>query len=572
MYGFKQYSNGLESFKVSFRPIKPIFPYLYDLRHYGNNILANLQIFGSVFGGRSFIAPSASRQNPVRHKNFSGSITSVQAELDWNYFDMSIDGVNIPMRNTQNTIYSAVKVLSLNPLVVGSIPQTTSTLVNHDFGYLLSFLKANGFSRYFTSPSGLSSLHARLTNLDFFVGASGALHVNYHMAVDNLTYGGTVQWDSEFIIPVEFPTPPVDPVVDVIYYNSDLVPYTFKYRNFTDSTGAYYPPTEDTWSSEAASRLVSLVQWSIPEPIDGHERRQIDYAVSQLYRGYALNSFKAAIDDSWDDIVPSSAFSTVAAFQQMTGSLETNLLQTLAKIPDIASALPDIRRAISIVGDLVGRDLSVATIRDILGLVSSLILQGNFQWRPYLDLLTKYLPQILATLSSMSETRHLKVGYGSYSIKLFNQLGREEVTLLTRSKIVMDASTSGLTSAALALDSYGLLPKVSRAWDLVPFTFVVNWFTGIGKAIERAEYSLLLATIPAYYIHSYTLTSPLTVGELDHLKVSSTGTEPASLRVYYRDVSSYTPFPRDSKFGFGLPQGYPNSGILGSLLYQLFFD
>lgn len=572
MYGLKGYYGQGETFTVSFPPIKPIFPYLYDLRHYGNNILANLQLFGSTISGRSFIAPSSEKQNPVRHRNFLGTITSKQSEVSWIDRSYVIGGVSIPVRYTGHELYAKVEVQSLNPLVTRSVMEWVGTEVNNDFEYLLRFLQANGFSRDFKSPSGLSNLHSVLSSLDFFVGDSGALHVNYHMAVSNLTYGGTVEWDSEFIFPVEFPSPLVDPVIGGVVPNRPTVPYSFSYRNFVDSTGAYYPPTSDTWSPSNTSWYCSLVQWSIPEAVDMLEVRRIDSAVSRLYRGYALNSFKQAIDDSWDDIVPSSAFSTVDAFKQMTGSLDNNVLQTIAKIPEISSALPDIRAAISILGDLVSRDLSVATIRDILDLASSTVLQGNFQWRPYYELLTKYLPQILSTLSSMSELRHLEVGYGSYTFELFNKLGRQEVTLHTRSKIVMDASTSGLASAALAIDSFGLLPKVSRAWDLVPFTFVVNWFTGIGKAIERAEYSLLLATIPAFYIHSYSLTSPLTEDELESLKVTSVGSEPASLKVYYRDISVYTPFPRDSRFGFGLPQGYPNSGILGSLLYQLFFS
>jgi hypothetical protein len=135
----------------------------------------------------------------------------------------------------------------------------------------------------------------------------------------------------------------------------------------------------------------------------------------------------------------------------------------------------------------------------------------------------------------------------------------------------MDASPSGLLSAAVGLDALGLLPKASNLWDLLPFTFVVNWFTGVGEAIRRAEYAMFLATIPAYYVHSYTLSSPLSDDELDLLKMSSSISEPACLRVYVRDVTKRPPFPRDTRLGFGLPSGIPSLGSLGSLLYQLIF-
>jgi hypothetical protein len=90
--------------------------------------------------------------------------------------------------------------------------------------------------------------------------------------------------------------------------------------------------------------------------------------------------------------------------------------------------------------------------------------------------------------------------------------------------------------------------------------------------MRRAEYLLLMATIPAYFVHSFTLTSPLSSDELDLLEMSSSYDDPASLRVYIRDVSLYVPPVRDSRFGFGLPEKLPSLDVIGSLLFQLFLS
>jgi hypothetical protein len=219
----------------------------------------------------------------------------------------------------------------------------------------------------------------------------------------------------------------------------------------------------------------------------------------------------------------------------------------------------------------VKRDLRLSTFKEILDLATSTHLQAVFEWRPYYELLTRYIPQVLSTMDSIGDIRTNSIGYGSFSFKFTNEFGRKEVTLKTRTKIVMDASPSGLLSAAVGLDALGLLPKASNLWDLLPFTFVVNWFTGVGEAIRRAEYATFLASVPAYYVHTYTLSSPLSDDELDLLKMSSSISEPACLRIYVRDVTNRPPFPRDTRFGFGLPSGIPSVGSLGSLLYQLIF-
>jgi hypothetical protein len=136
----------------------------------------------------------------------------------------------------------------------------------------------------------------------------------------------------------------------------------------------------------------------------------------------------------------------------------------------------------------------------------------------------------------------------------------------------LDVSERSLVSCFLGWDGLGIWPKPSTLWDLVPFSFVANWFTGIGASIKRAEYATLLLDVPAYFVHTYAITSPFTDDELDTWEMSNASSkDPLSFRAYYRDVSHYSPLPRDSSFGFGLPQHLPPLGVVGALLYQILF-
>jgi len=130
-------------------------------------------------------------------------------------------------------------------------------------------------------------------------------------------------------------------------------------------------------------------------------------------------------------------------------------------------------------------------------------------------------------------------------------------------------SSYGLLSSLLQLDGLGIMPKPSNLWDLMPFSFVLNWLTGVGTAMRRAEYMTCMATIPAYYVHSYTLTSPFTTDELASWRTATSTDGQLSLKLFYRDISLFSPAPRDSMFGFGIPRSLPPLGTVAALLWQV---
>jgi hypothetical protein len=393
----------------------------------------------------------------------------------------------------------------------------------------------------------------------------------WHSDLTGLPAWDHYHWDGYFNISFLENEDIVIPLAGHTYHSSYASSTTFGFRNFTSGYALWSGPFNDEVTYVDSDEGGYLILLATPDAAVSVVEENGRASFTRLLKSSYLVNFRDAVDRSWSDITPSSLFSTVDAFKEAEGSIDNDVLQTLVKIPGIASSLPQIREAIGILSDLVRRKVDLLTVKEILDLATSTVLQANFQWRPYKDVLFKYVPQIVSTMGALGDIKKHSIGYGSFSFKLHSELGREDVTLLTRSKIVMDASPSGLLSAILGLDSIGLLPKPSYLWDLVPFTFMVNWFTGVGKMIERAEYSLLLATIPAYFVHTYCLSSPFTETELDTLEMSNVEVRPAMLRIYYRDLSLYSPFPHDSRFGFGIPHQLPPLGSLGSLLYQWLF-
>jgi hypothetical protein len=412
-------------------------------------------------------------------------------------------------------------------------------------------------------PSKISSLDYSLTD-EYFV-------ITYHMYVENTNLDISYEWDSKIVVPFGVPATLNGANVGDWVAIPGFTNVRFSYRNFHQSKphpdpDAVNSAVEDEWIGGYSSAFPI----SYPAPSLA-EDDFVSYRLISKLDSYVGN-FHRAVNAQYRDLTSAAMFSTVDAFKQAEGYLGTNILQNLAKIPSITTALPQIKEGVALLSRILKRDLSGSTLKELLDLATSTNLQANFQWRPYIGLFTEYLPLMVSTFRSIGLPTGVSIGRGSYSKTLSNVFGRESVTVQARTKIVMDRSPNGLLSAVLAVDALGLLPKVSNLWDLVPFSFAANWFTGIGESIRRAEYTLLLATIPAYFVHSYKVTSPLTSSEQRDLGASSFGDDPASLVLYYRDVSFYCPAPHDSALGFGIPTELPPTGVLGSLLYQLIFS
>jgi hypothetical protein len=571
--GFIGQSDERDTIVLSHQPIEPKFDFDYDALAYGN-LARNLNVFFGVLSGSNFAAPSPRNERFCRHVTYSGELTTKHAELPLSDVSFDICDKTIITRYSSQNVYGGGLVANLDPLSVTPVPWHTTNDGMYDLGPILNFLVGNTID--FTEIFGAAPVRQIMSDFEYDVTPYG-ISVNYRMHVHNLLDGDSYNWRSSTLFFPKYSAPTFPPNIGDVRFSQYLgqVVSSYGYGTFENAhapqgslsgtSGEPSSPPKDEYS-------FFPIFLSGPPILDIAVQGDVAAnAAARLSNNEYLGKFAEAVALEWNDIIPSSLFSTVDAFNKMEGSLNMNVLQNLAKIPSIASAIPQLKEAVAVLSTIARRDFRLSSIKEILDFATSTNLQANFQWRPYLSLFTEYMPKVASTLNSLRNKGKNSVTYGSYRHKLFNEFGRKEVTLLTRTKMVMDASPSGLLSAVLGLDALGVLPTASNLWDIIPFSFAANWFTGIGANLRRAEKSLILATVPAYYVHTYLLTSPLDEDELESLKMSSTTANPGTLRLFYRDVSFYSPMPRDSKFGFGIPTSLPSAGLMGSLLYQLIF-
>lgn len=577
-FGIKGYLDETpRSSSISRRPNTRKYDSYYDSLVYGYSSLqrARRALIGSI---NPTAFPSVVDENLTRHNGLSGSLVPKMTDSTWTPSNLALPIASFTGVPRLNSRKDAMTILSLGPLYPRYDTRASNDVWDliHVFQYLenIGSFSTNtylGMDQYGNSAF-THSWKTTTSNFRYFPKSDGSFIVTYHSVCVDYTIGVTWSWDSCWKHPAITPTGSLyNAVVGQQYlcWNGEPAKVDFSYSNYTTSSSIRAGPSEFRRVTSTPVKN-TITSFPVSHLLTDFGKVWAGGISGSPHLNLLDQSFTDQVNENWGHLLASTTFSTADAISRMEGSDGINPLQTLAKIPDIAKSLPKVSEAVSILGRLVKKDLSLSTIRDILDLSTSTFLQGNFSWQPYYLLLRDWLPRAGELLPLMFDEKHLTIGYGTFSFQILNDLGRESCQLLTRTKVTVDISLSGLMSASLNLDALGLLPRPSRLWDLIPFTFVVNWFTGAGRMLNRAETIGISMIVPAMFVHTLAITSPLTADELDTLGVSSIGDPPACLRAYYRDVSLYTPEPRYSRFPFGVPTSLPSSGIIGSLLYQLF--
>lgn len=73
-------------------------------------------------------------------------------------------------------------------------------------------------------------------------------------------------------------------------------------------------------------------------------------------------------------------------------------------------------------------------------------------------------------------------------------------TLENRLKLAIAKEDSGLDEIVSRLDNIGILPTFENLWDLVPYSFVLDWFLDVGKLLERIDTRMRLTRLNVEYV------------------------------------------------------------------------
>jgi len=296
-------------------------------------------------------------------------------------------------------------------------------------------------------------------------------------------------------------------------------------------------------------------------------------AYDSLFPGY-LQKFTRAIQGDAANLDPAIYYSTIDAYTGFAKVLKSENIQTLYKLPALAGIFGNIEPIVKIFENLAARKYLEAGLSMVDALSTAKLLH-DYTISPNVKLISEFAreyDQIVERLGK--EVMGARTLYGKFSYTLpGDPYGFGPTRLIARSKIRVNFSHSNLLTICLGGYALGLMPRLTAFWDIIPFSFVVNWFAGIGKRLDDIDTNVFMLLVDHLYgVHSVKVWSPLNGSKPQDLYDDPSWTTHSDTKgyVYYRrTVLDYLPYPRESKYDFRAGQGVPDMSNAGALLWSL---
>jgi len=281
---------------------------------------------------------------------------------------------------------------------------------------------------------------------------------------------------------------------------------------------------------------------------------------------------KGVFDSLLSDIRPSSFLSAADALNKHLLALSTNHIQTLQHLSSILDLLPELTKLPSLVSRLERGDLGA--LKDLIDYISGEILRFKFTQAPAGRALKEFInSDVKSVLNSLAKSYTYTI-YGDFEYEIpqsQNPYGDGKLLLVTRSKISLSQDLSTMMESILMANSVGLLPTLSRLWEIIPFSFVVDWFTGMNRRLKLVDTQLAYMMFRTNWcLHSYKLSYyPSAEALADYGLLNVSDEKPFNISTYMREKSAYMPRLRDSRFDFLAASG-TSPVTAGALAWQLF--
>jgi len=569
------------------RPVKLDWTWQADVSRYGSMLMLNSEL--------SQQAPTEHfREHGVSHPNFVGSLTDLRS--DWSYAyslagdDRSWFGATSPRYSLTTGLAGPLSELYHLGYSPSGYPTyyTWYSQVGPSGSYGLdcdAFDLSKNILSLGKSSGSLSTIYqdgdrAVYTDFDGDVIRDGnhfQWNVSYTFSKERYSLG-TLREESKFRVNIRFFLEfrevwgPLDDVSwnpihpDVVQFKdlSSVQPlgYTVDGISTPQSVG-------DGIRVELLSRTQLFTQplrQSVgTEPFFYAYRRQ---GTPHLYWLHGL--MKVRTEAQMRFLRPSSFMSSADALDKQMNAFSGNLLQNLQHIKDIASLFPNPADFERLIAKAIKGDPSA--IKDCLDLITQLILKYRFEIAPLLRDVEKLRKLDISLVEQASKVQTL-TSYGQFKYVFLdseNWMHDGKLELVTRSKIRFISDPSTLMGQLLMANSVGLLPTLARIWNLLPFSFVVDWFTNMSKRLHLVDDQVLwLALRVVFATHSYKVTyypsnEALAAYNLQH---SSLGDQ-FGVSMYIREFTRITPRLTESPYDFLRPTSGPDPLTVGSLMWQ----
>jgi hypothetical protein len=272
------------------------------------------------------------------------------------------------------------------------------------------------------------------------------------------------------------------------------------------------------------------------------------------------------------DVRSSSFYSASDALHNAIDILQSNNIENATQLSGLVDLLPDLKGIGKIAAKAAKRD--PGAILDSADFLADAVLAFRFGQKPtFDDAMELAKSDLLNNINSLLRSRSQTI-YGTTTYHLtdddMSTLGLPgSAKLVTRSKIRIHTDLTTLLSGYLTANGIGALPTLSRLWAVVPFSFVADWFTGMGDRLQSIDDQLLwMAMGTDWCLHSFKLFYYPPDSLLAQYGLKTDPDDPFAHVTYSREFSRLMPRLTDARFDYQAPSHGPNPVTVGALVWQ----
>lgn len=224
----------------------------------------------------------------------------------------------------------------------------------------------------------------------------------------------------------------------------------------------------------SVNKTLPCIGYRISPPIEGYDDDQCMAVMRQVYlevlRRWSHSSFIEKID-RW----PIMKEALDSSFR----ILDSNMIENAAQWRYLRKQFPSVQ---------VLRQIKAGTIGKLAKAGAGLYLWYRYVYKTNLkdgtDIFNS-LNEIGNVISNASDWTTRQVLYGAK--RTSSVVGDISYVTSHYEKFSVMPDKDPLNQVLLALRSLGLHPGLAQGWDLIPLSFVVDWFTNIGGALENVD-------------------------------------------------------------------------------------
>jgi hypothetical protein len=528
---------------------QPGYDYLFDRRTYGT-LIGNI---GAALNKLRTKAddPNQAKERRISHTKFEGSFVMKGDSYveDTSPVVLAVNGLDPDDLSCPRRHHVGLNGLS-DALYLNGTSESRSTTRIDEFINVVEKLVGTGSAENYhfrISPNSSNELWYWVTDVSLSVDPDGNSVLRYSYGVKQRHYNVfvTAEWHTIVRFYVH---DTVSPGVHVPKRHMSLEYEAYVTNVATSAYNCYVIRAGDQVKQSWELHPI-VAYW---RNYDGNQD-EIDDAFD------VLNHYMRAIESPIGDFLGWANASTMQACDELTETLNSNMVEFAAELNTLGG-YPSFG-AFEVFADKLTKVKGVNALFSVLDFASDAVLLYRFGLQPFTsdiqDIASKWDQLVQRYLNG-----YPRAGTAYGKITRTKSFRDHDYSVVIRSKVRYFIPKQHMMNQLMPLGVANLSPSLANLWDIIPFSFAIDWFYDVGGRLDAIGdgFHLIHAEVPQY-VHSYTFT-----GNLNDFFPEVVGDVRVS--VYRREVSQYFPFPRPELIDEGQSNGPPML-IGGSLLWAL---